>query len=714
MAKEKGYFKAHGLDVEIKKINDDVDIIEDVLSQKTHYAIGRSSLIIDRLNGKEIVLLSAIFQHSPLVLLTLKKSGIKSPKDLMHKNIMITTDARTTVSIHAMLSSTGINLNDLNFQLHSYNINDLINGKTDAMGCYLSNEPYVLNLKNIPYNVLNPADYGFDFYGDTLFTSTKELEEHPHDVYNFNQAVLEGWTYAFNNIGETVNIIYNKYNPQNKSVDALLFEAYTLKKLAEFDQGNLGKISLDKIKEIGKIYSVLGFTNNPHTILNDFVYTTDLVLFNKEEKEFLSKNSVEFIVNESKPFYISNGDRINGIGMDIIQTIAQKLPTKSSVEIIKNPKVVKKELNRTASLKLVISEEDLNDSNMLYTHPMKQYKFAIATRNNENFIASTSELNGKTVIIPKHSTLSTLIKDKYPNINFIEVKDITTALDLVSKGQAFAAIDIVPNLIYTIKNHSLSNIKITGTTEFKFALQFMLNKKYQELLPIINKITAQFSEKTISDIEEEYFHIQYETSIDYTLLYKVGLPLCAFICIFAFYNYRLRAEIKKRKIIETKLYSAATIDSLTQIYNRRKIDAIFKMQLSLTKRYKRPLSIIFFDIDDFKKINDTFGHHLADTILKDLSALVKKNLRETDSLGRWGGEEFLVVIPEIKLKDAIIVAENLKKAINTFSFKINSHVTCSFGVTQYYPDDDENSMLKRADDLMYKVKENGKNSIKAE
>lgn len=120
---------------------------------------------------------------------------------------MITGDAKQSASIESMIASQGVNLKDITIQEHSFDIEDLINGTTDAMACYLSNEPYILNQKNIKFNVLNPNDYNFNFYEGILFTSKKESENNQIRVQNFNEASLRGWKYAFDNIEETAKLI---------------------------------------------------------------------------------------------------------------------------------------------------------------------------------------------------------------------------------------------------------------------------------------------------------------------------------------------------------------------------------------------------------------------------------------------------------------------------------------------------------------------------
>lgn len=162
VAKEKGFYKDVGLDVTIKEFNKKIELANVIKEKKADFAIGRSSIIINKINGADIVALAAIYQHSPLMLLT-TNNAINSIEDFKNKKIMITPDAEFTASITAMLSSNNINRDDLIMLDHSFDVNDLINKKVDLMASYISNEPIILQEKGISYKIFHPKDYGFDF-----------------------------------------------------------------------------------------------------------------------------------------------------------------------------------------------------------------------------------------------------------------------------------------------------------------------------------------------------------------------------------------------------------------------------------------------------------------------------------------------------------------------------------------------------------------------
>ena len=170
-------------------------------------------------------------------------------------------------------------------------------------------------------------------------------------------------------------------------------------------------------------------------------------------------------------------------------------------------------------------------------------------------------------------------------------------------------------------------------------------------------------------------------------------------------------DISERKRMEEELRKLSVTDNLTQTYNRTKYREVIKGEIERTKRSGRPLSVAMLDIDHFKKVNDTCGHAVGDYVLKTLSQISKKNIREIDYLIRWGGEEFIVIALDTNLRGAEVLAEKIRKAIENYSFDKVGRVTVSFGVTQFKQDDTEDSFMKRADDALYQAKEKGRNRV---
>ena len=175
----------------------------------------------------------------------------------------------------------------------------------------------------------------------------------------------------------------------------------------------------------------------------------------------------------------------------------------------------------------------------------------------------------------------------------------------------------------------------------------------------------------------------------------------------------LKQENIERKNAVEKLEKLSITDPLTSIYNRRKFNELLTFEIERSKRYKTGLSIIMCDIDDFKNINDTFGHDVGDNALKIFSSRINDNIREVDMLARWGGEEFMILMPNANIDSASSVAEKLRKIIEETRIKKITSFTASFGVTNLNENDTTETFIKRVDDAMYKAKRTGRNKVES-
>jgi len=169
----------------------------------------------------------------------------------------------------------------------------------------------------------------------------------------------------------------------------------------------------------------------------------------------------------------------------------------------------------------------------------------------------------------------------------------------------------------------------------------------------------------------------------------------------------IRQDITSKKIVE----ELSITDQLTKIYNRLKLEIVFNEEIQRSSRYGEPFSVIMLDIDHFKSINDTFGHEVGDKTLIDIAKILKQNSRAVDTIGRWGGEEFVIILPHTNLNSAISYAEILRAKIETHPFEVVQSARASFGVSSYMDGDDIKSILKRADEALYDAKNSGRNRV---
>jgi diguanylate cyclase (GGDEF)-like protein len=170
-------------------------------------------------------------------------------------------------------------------------------------------------------------------------------------------------------------------------------------------------------------------------------------------------------------------------------------------------------------------------------------------------------------------------------------------------------------------------------------------------------------------------------------------------------------DVTDRKALEKELIRAASIDKLTALINRQALDKVISKERERAIRYKRPLSLIMFDIDHFKRINDTYGHIVGDSVLREVASLAQANLRTNESLGRWGGEEFMVVLPETSIEGARLAAEKLRRLFERSNFAGIKELTASFGVTEYSNRENIDRFLQRVDDALYVAKQEGRSRV---
>ena len=288
IAKEKGYYEDIGFDVDLKEFTNETKTFDDMLNNKTTFAISDSLFMIER-QDFNVVLLANYLKQSPLVIATNKT--VTHPRDLESKLFMSSKERIINTPIYFMFRHLGIDFNKINFRENTYNIQDLIDGNTDAMEVYKSNELYTLKNENIPYNILDPKDYGFNSGAINMFTIQKNIDRYGKEkIKAFIKATNKGWLYALNNQMETVQLISSKYNKSlQKSADALKFEAIEIKKLFLLDQFKIGDINKNEIYRWNDILSNYGFLKKENR------YTTFLFNDNWREKNY-TKDEIYLLI----------------------------------------------------------------------------------------------------------------------------------------------------------------------------------------------------------------------------------------------------------------------------------------------------------------------------------------------------------------------------------------------------------------------------------
>ena len=253
-ALEQGFYRDAGLDVTIREGGPDINVAEAVASGKANFGACNASVLREWTLGRRVVVLAAIFQHSPIVVLVARRADISSVSDLRSHTLM---DSPGSDEIAAMLTREGVDYDALPRVAHAGNPRDLLAGRADAMVAYSTNEPFVLDQLGAAYRIFSPEAYGIDFYGDNLCASETEVQGRPDRATAFRAASLKGWAYALAHKEATVDLILKSYSGK-KSREALLYEAEHMEILVGRDPNRIGEQDPVRWQRIAATYHKLG------------------------------------------------------------------------------------------------------------------------------------------------------------------------------------------------------------------------------------------------------------------------------------------------------------------------------------------------------------------------------------------------------------------------------------------------------------------------
>jgi diguanylate cyclase (GGDEF)-like protein len=239
-------------------------------------------------------------------------------------------------------------------------------------------------------------------------------------------------------------------------------------------------------------------------------------------------------------------------------------------------------------------------------------------------------------------------------------------------------------------------------------------KCWRELYSAILKDNPKWSKEKILTFSENCWKNADKQTNFYQSIAERNVVLLNFLYFFIFvFTILIIALLLKLNFSEVfkKLEKRANYDALTGILNRGALEDIYATIIK--DEFFYPISLIIFDLDDFKRVNDTYGHTVGDVVLKKVAKEIKRHLRRSDLLARWGGEEFVIILPHTDLEGARLVAEKLRKALEDLSIEElkGEKITASFGVTQIVPGETIESAVLRADKALYRAKELGKNRV---
>lgn len=263
-AQKQGYFKDAGMDVILREIQPGRSVVDEVLNNSADFGVADSSIVLHRLNNKPVVIASTIFQSTPFVFIALQSSEIRTPYDFVGKKVMYIRNADDAV-LQALLMQAGVAESDFQYVSHTYNDWALRDGQVDVMSAYRSDQPLLYKENGIGINVIDPASYGIDFYGDLLFTSEKVVKSNRARVDQFVQALHKGWLYALEHPLEMAQWIAQEYQQPFNEARALE-EARVISSLINAKFVPIGTASNSRLKQITSIYRQLGMVDGSASI----------------------------------------------------------------------------------------------------------------------------------------------------------------------------------------------------------------------------------------------------------------------------------------------------------------------------------------------------------------------------------------------------------------------------------------------------------------
>ena len=623
MAKEKGFYEKIGLDVEIKKYNLSTNVLNEVLEKKADFGVNSSSLIIKKSLGKDIVILGSIFQSSPLIILALKDSRIKNIHDIKNKKLMMTSEQYEAAPLQSMLISENISLKSINLIDHSFNVDDLINKKTDFMMAYTTNEPYLLKEKGYESQIFHPKDYGFNFYEEILFTSKEFANNNPKLVKDFYDASISGWYYAFGNIDETAQLIYEKYNPQNKSLASLIDEAKEMKKLVYDKENKIGTITKERINLIINTYKVLGLMKNSIDI-DDLIYTKHLnnsFTLSKEESDYLkNKKEIKFCIDPDwMPFEKIEDNKHIGISADYVDIIESKLNVPITLVQTKSwSESLSKAKERVCDIIPLIVKTDNRDKYLNFTSPYIKLPLVMAGGIEDSFIEDINQYKNKKIGISKDYAFGEILKAKYPHLNFVEVENMKDGFEQIQKGQISGFIENLTTIGFAIQKNYIGQIKIIA--KLNETLEAGISSRNDE--PILNSIFQKALDSIDSEKREEIYnkwvYVNYQKETNYDSLNKLLFIIIGFILIFIlFYRQyllkKMNEELNEKIKIEMKKNEEKTRISIQQ----SRMASMGEMLENIAHQWRQPLSTISVaasGIEIKKELNILNDEDLSDSL----------------------------------------------------------------------------------------------------
>lgn len=452
-----------------------------------------------------------------------------------------------------------------------------------------------------------------------------------------------------------------------------------------------------------------------------------------------NQNRVYKVVIRSdwQPYYFINTQgKADGYAVELFDAISKEANIRYEFIVANNFQEVLQWLeDGKADIIPNISISSDRESILLFTQPTDDFLINIYKRSSSTEIQTIDDIQNRSVGLVRNNICTKIFNHKYAQTQQKFYDDYKALIN----GLLNKEIDIFcyPKPLIDFENGEHSTVVSLEKSLEEIKRGIGVTKPNFDLLPQLNEaITNLRLTGELDKLHEKWFNKKNYIELSrsetiFLVLSFFGISFTTLIIIIYFVNKKkwlltndmLQEEVKKQtqrleeqnqelKSLQEELKEQLNKDTLTNIYNRKFYNQKLQELLSLYERYDTVFSFVIFDIDDFKKINDTFGHALGDRVLIELTQMVNQHIRITDYFFRVGGEEFVVLFSNTSLEDAHTVAQKLRMSIEEELTTLENHtVTVSMGLTQVQQQDNEHTIFKRADELLYKAKKSGKNQV---
>ncbi|RLU03002.1 MAG: EAL domain-containing protein [Ketobacter sp.] len=664
-AQQQGFYRNAGLDVTLLSAGPGLNPIDQVLSGQADYGLANSELLLYHLNGSPVTALAVIFQHSPLVLLSLKQSEINRPQDLIGKRVMFASGPYGA-NTQGLLLRQGVGMDQVTHVPLSFNPQDLLEGRVDAMVGYITSLPYWLQQQGASINVIDPRSHGIDFYGDTLFTLRDRVVERPEEVRLFREATLRGWRYALEHPDEVIDLLVTQYGYKNSRA-ALQFEAEATRKLIMPKLVELGHMNPGRWHDIGKTFSDLGL--GPQTVnLEGFLYDP--------AREELGRNlrMVAWLVS-GLLFAVMLVSVLIGFNRRLTRRLREHTRNlRESHDVLKEKELALSQLNQELEQKIAIRTDALERTN-------EELKLEIAERHQRELslrLLSKAVENSHSGILIADGDLSVV----YVNPAFLRL----TGLELQA-----------------VSRSTLKNIRD------RFPLPWSESSELQSQsgVPVHEDVVCNLPDGRRRFLQVSVVPIRNSGEGAGNVLQQSANGVTHFL-----FNCEDVTLLKESRDEMEKL---AFYDQLTGLESRLLFKLRLENALGRSSRDGRMTALMFIDLDLFKQINDHYGHDVGDEVLKQVASRIRVAVRSNDTVARISGDEFTVIVSDITDHGvARRVAEDIRSALSTpvVIAGVEHRVSVSIGIA-ITPSDATNAetLIKHADVAMYQAKSNGRNDI---